>query len=69
MFNNHEYYVMFKMFIVQNLIRIACWKNNYTTTTCNTNGSYIYYPNEAYYEYDPDFMFLSPAHFPPRLTS
>ena len=69
MFTNHEYYVMFKLFIVKKMFGFACWTTNYNITTCNTNGSYIYYPNEATYEYDPDFMFLSPDHFPPRLTS
>lgn len=69
MFNNHDYYVMFKMFIIKKIFGFSCWETIYKITNYNQNGSYIYYPNEHCFQYDPDFNFLSPVQFPPRLTS
>ena len=66
MFSTVKYYNVFKTFIVQNLFGwVSCIKNRSKST--NKKGSYINFPDSTL-RYDPDFSFVSPDKFPPKLS-
>jgi hypothetical protein len=67
MFSTVKYYDVFKTFIFQHLFGwVSCIKKKSKST--RKKGSYINHPNSTFI-YDPDFSFVSPDKFPPKLPS
>ena len=67
MYPTVTYYNMFKKFIFQHLFGwVSCIKIDSNST--NKNGALIHHPNSTLI-YDPEFSFLSPSEFPPKLPN
>ena len=65
MFSTVKYYDIFKTFIFKQLFGwVSCIKNK--TKTSKKKGSYINHPDSTLI-YDPEFSFVSPDKFPPKL--
>jgi hypothetical protein len=67
MFSTVSYYNKFKKFIFQHLFGwVSCI--NVDSNSINKQGSYIRLSNTNII-YDPEFSFLSPTEFPPKLPN
>jgi hypothetical protein len=67
MFSTVKYYKLFKTFIVKHLFGwVSCIKHRVRPS--KKKGSFINHPNSPIV-YDPDFSFVSPETFPPKLPT